>query len=104
MMTLASEAEKMDDKEKKVATLVAKEEKDQLIPDIASDLVFLDNPALLSGMVPRLKPAGFLLVHSKEPVPESVEEMAVVSKKTLDDKTVTLLRKVKLKCFICILV
>ena len=94
MMTLASEAEKMDDKEKKVATLVTREDKDQLIPDIAADLVFLDDPALMTALVSRLKPAGFLLVHSKEQMPENVEDMAIVSKKTLEDKTVTLLRKV----------
>ena len=95
MVTLASEAEKLGDNEKKVGVLVAKEEKDQLAPEIPSDLVFLDDVALLSGVVPKLKPSGFLLVHSKEPVPEKIEDVAVVSKKTLADKTVTLLRKVK---------
>ena len=94
MVTLAAEAQKMDDKENKAGALVAKEGREQLIPEIAADLVFLDDVTLLSGVIPTLKPASFMLVHSSEPIPEKIENMAVVSKKMLADKTVTLLRKV----------
>ena len=94
MVTLATEAEKLDDKEKKAGALVAKEGREQLIPEVAADLVFLDDVTLLSGVIPTLKPAGFILVHSNEPVPEKIENMAVISKKMLTDKTITLLRKV----------
>ena len=96
MITLASEAERMEDKEKKAANLVTKEEKDQLVPETAVDLVFLDDTSLLTAAAPKLRPGGFLLLHSREPVPEKIVDMTVISKKILADKTITLLRKVKL--------
>ena len=94
MITLATEAEKMDDKEKKIATLVTKEEKEQLVPEMLSDLVFLDDVTLLREVATKLKPSGFLLVHASEPVSEEQEGLAMISKKVLGDKTMTLFRQV----------
>ena len=94
MMTLASEAEKMDENEKKVAPLVTKELKEQLVPEMVADLVFIDDVTLLNQVSAKLKPAGFVLAHSSSHVPEVIEGLAVVSKKILEEKTLTLFRKV----------
>ena len=95
MMTLTSEAEKMDETEKNVATLAAKETKDQLVPEQMADLVFIDDMSLLNEVATKLKPAGFLLLHSSESMAAETAGWAIVSKKILLDKTVTLFRKVK---------
>ena len=84
MITVASEAEKMDVKEKPAGVLSAKEEREQLAPDIPADLVFLDDVTLLSGVIPKLKSAGFLLVHSREPVPGKNQRHGGSFEKDLD--------------------
>ena len=93
MLTLASEAEKMEDKDKQIAPMSLKETKEQLVPEIAGDMVFLDDVNLLNSVAETIKPTGFLLLHSQDPLPEQVPGLALVSQKTLPNKTVTLFRK-----------
>ena len=95
MLTLSSEAEKMEDMEKRVATLATKEQPDQLVPEIASDLVFLDNTNLIASVAETLKPAGFLLLHAEGALPAETPGLDLISSKTLADKTMTLYRKVR---------
>ena len=94
MLTLESEAEKMEDNDKQIATLITKELQEELVPEVAADLVFLDEPSILTSVSETLKPSGFLLVHSEQPELDTVPGVSVISRKTLANKTLTLLRKV----------
>ena len=95
MLTLGSEAEQMEEKDRQLAQLSLKETKEQLVPEIAGDLVFLDDVNLLNSVAETVKPAGFLLLHSQDAIPEQVPGLAVVSQKTLPNKSLTLFRKVE---------
>ena len=94
MLTLASEAEKMDDKEKQIASLATKETPQELVPEIPGDLVFLDNAQLMASVAETLKPAGFLLLHTEGSIPSETPGLDLISTKTLADKTMALYRKV----------
>ena len=96
MMTLTSEAEKIDEKEKTIAALIVKDEKDQLVPEMMADLVFIDDNTLLNAVAEKLKPAGFLLLHSTAPYEAEIEGLTAVSQKISQDRTMTLFRKVNL--------
>ena len=93
MLTIESEAEKMDERERKVATLATKQTINELVPDGAPDLAFLDNPSLLGLVAQTLKPYGFLLLNG-EPSTEAVPGLSLISQKTLPDKTLSFFRKV----------
>ena len=95
MLTLASEAEKMDDKEKQIASLATKEQPEELVPEIPGDLVFLDNAQLMASVAETLKPAGFLLLHTEgSSIPTETPGLDLISTKALADKTMALYRKV----------
>ena len=96
MLTLVSEAQKMEDEVKQSATLLTlKETKEQLVTEIAGNLVFLDDVDLLNSVAETMKTPGFLLVHSQETIPEQVPGLALVSRKTLPNMTLALFRKVE---------
>ena len=95
MLTVESEAEKMDESEKKVATLTTKPTTDKLVPDGSPDLAFLDEPSLLAPVAQALKPRGFLLLQSDTAVEVAIPGLSLVSQKTLPNKTLSLFRKVR---------
>ena len=94
MLTIESEAEKMNESEKKVANLTTKPTTDKLVPDGASDLAFLDEPSLMAPMAQALKSRGFLLLQSETAGEQAVPGLSLVSQKTLPTKTLSLFRKV----------
>ena len=94
MITVESEALRMDESEKKVAALITKPTISELIPDGAPDLAFLDDPSLLGLVAQTLKPYGFLLLHG-ESTTETAPGLSLISQKTLPNKTLSLFRKVR---------
>ena len=94
MLTVESEAEKLDESEKKIATLTTKQTMDELVPDGAPDLAFLDEPSLMAPVAQTLKPRGFLLLQSETAGEQAVPGLSLVSQKTLPNKTLSLFRKV----------
>ena len=96
MLTLKTEAEQMSDGEKKDGTLLEKETIQELVPEIASDLAFVDTVELMGAVAGTLKPSGFLLVHSTETLPEDTTVLGLVPvcMKSLADKMLALYRKV----------
>ena len=95
MMTLASEAELMDDKVKQLGTLTTKENVEQLVPEVSGDLVFLDDMSLLGGVANSLKNQGFVLTStdcSTEVL--APEGLAVIAKKQFGEQSYILFRKV----------
>ena len=99
MLTLVTEAEQMTDVEKKDGTLSTKETAQDLVPEVASDLAFVDTVKLIGAVAGTLKPSGFLLVHSKETLPEDTTVLGLVPvcTKSLVDKTLALYRKVSIR-------
>ena len=98
MLTIATEAEKMEEGEKKVASLVIKETKDELVPDDPADLAFLDEPSLVPALAGKLKPQGFLLLHTESSASgeqQQVPGLSLISQKNLPHKTMSLFRKVR---------
>ena len=96
MLTIATEAEKMEESEKKVASLGVKETRDELVPDDQVDFALLDDPSLLPALVGKLKPQGFLLLHTESSESEEQQQvpgLSLISQKQLQHKTMSLFRK-----------
>ena len=95
MLTLTSVAEGLDDKFKEIGRLQVKDRPEQLVPEVAADLLFLDDPNLLNSVAETVKPGGFLLFHSQTAVPDQIPCLTLVSRKTLPNMTLALFRKTK---------
>ena len=98
MLTLSDQLKLIDEKKINGRRIEAKENKEELVPDKAADLVLLDDSSLLSDVFgAKMKGKSFVIVHSTTTQGnlEALDNFNLVSQKTLQGTTLSLLRKVK---------
>ena len=84
----------MEGNDKKIAAMSVKETREELVPQIPADLIFLDDVTLFPAVAETLKPAGFLFLNSQDPLSQDAPAMVLVWQKTLPSRrTLTLFRK-----------
>ena len=86
---------KAEDLEGICTTVTAKEGNAELVPQLPADLVILGDLGLLTSIIDKVKPTGFLLAHSpaEAPLLGSLQDFAVISQKSSANHTMVFHRK-----------